>query len=780
MAAMAARMTAGTSDDASQPHGRLSQRLARLTLLQRLLVMDALIFLVAFFGVLSMIEWYAAGLAKRIDTERFLLARAFGGEIDHALGHGYEELNLTATLLEQKKTDMAASLERLASEGLFFGGVLLLDADGRVVDSDAEHTALRRRQLSAETVPAQAKVPGGTGWGVRLQNGGAYIVLSVPAESSGSGHRLAGLIPTDSGRVADTLARAVSIAATGHAELVDAQAKAMFSTEPDHSLGTSDHPSFYARRAAESLPPGTYRIDHEEEAERERHVMGFAPIESLPWVFALGGTERDTYASVRTLWEVFYSLMAVAGVLTVAMTVVGAPRLTQPVRELSEAARKVAGGSLETPIAVGSGGEIGELASSVETMRRSLYDWGVTLDQRVVERTKEIEDRNLELAASVEVARIAGSTFEVDPMLRLAADYIEEAFEADGVVIYLPGLGRRPALRISSAGLRANGDAGSPERCEACLAGGTIGVTTLSPGDGRLPPCLDAAEVLVETFVVRSPIPGDSEQSGSLCLLFGSRERGHRPAVATLQLLASSLSFGVRNSDFYQDVRQREAQARLLVGKVLTAQEEERQRVARELHDDAGQALASLMFGIDALDRTGPGRGTDRAEQLASLRTITKEAIDSLRRTIFALRPPALDDLGLEAAIMRYADLHARPAGVTVSISGAVDAHRLGPDGEVALFRVIQESLNNVVRHSGATAAQISLRQQPDGTIEVHVRDNGRGFDPSAARRADAVGIYGMAERAEMLGGHLTVVSAPGEGTAVNVVFPAATDLWAD
>lgn len=776
MAATAARMRAGTSDDASPPRGRLNQRLARLTLLQRLLVMDALIFLVAFFGVLSMMEWYASGLTKRIDTERFLLTRAFAGEIDNKLGHGYEELSLTATLIEQK-AEIPALLNRLASESPFTGGALLLEAGGRVVDSDAAHAALRGRQLTPQTVPAQAKLAGATGWGVRSENGTAYVALSVPAGASGPGHRLVGLIPADAGSVAETLTRAVSIAATGHAELADEQGKAMFSTEPGHNLQTSDHPSFYARRATEALAPGTYRIDHEEETERERHVMGFVPIESLPWVFLLGGTERDAYAPVRTLWEAFYSLAAVAGVLTVAMTLVGAPRLTQPVRELSEAARKVAGGSLETPIAVGSGGEIGELASSVETMRRSLYDWGVTLDQRVGERTKEIEDRNLELAASVEVARIAGSTFEVDPMLRLAADYIEEAFEADGVVIYLPALGHRPALRVSSAGLRAGGDTGTPERCEICLAGGTIGLVTLSSGDERLPPCLDAAEILVETFAVRSPVPGGREQTGSLCLLFGSREKGHRPAVETLQLLASSLSFGVRNSDFYQDVRQREAQARLLVGKVLTAQEEERQRVARELHDDAGQALASLMFGIDALDRAGPGRGTDRAEQLATLRTITKEAIESLRRTIFALRPPVLDDLGLEAAIMRYADLHARPAGITVSVSGAVDARRLGPDGEVALFRVIQESLNNVVRHSGATAAQISLRQQPDGAIEVHVRDNGRGFDPSAARRADAVGIYGMAERAEMLGGHLTVVSAPGEGTVVSAVFPVSADL---
>lgn len=770
---IAAPRGAAPSRGASPPRGRLRQRLAELTLLQRLLVMEALIFLLAFFGVLSMVEWYASGLATRIDAERSLLTRAFAGEVDHTLRHGFEELNATTVLLGEGQ-GVTLSLDRLVRKGLFSGGALLLDAEGRVAGSDSRRAALRGLRLPAETVPSAASVTGGAAWGIRLEDGTTYVALVAPADASAAGHRLAGLIAADSGIIADAFARAVSIADTAHAELVDGQGKSMFSTEPGHSLQTSDHPSFYVRRIAESLPPGTYRIDHEDGVERERHVMAFVQLESLPWVFALGGTERDTYAPVGTLWRAFYSLTAVAGVIAVAVTLAGAPRLTQPVRELSEAAREVAGGSLETPIAVGSGGEIGELARSVETMRRSLYDWGVMLDQRVMDRTEEIERRNLELAASVEVARIAGSTFEVEQMLRLTTDYIERAFEADGVVAYLPARGRRAAVRVSSARIRSEADPGTPERCEACLAGGGGGVKFLPPGDDRLPPCLDAAEVLVETFATHAPASDDSGQSGSLCLLFGKERMGHRPTIATLQLLASALSFGVRNSDLYQDIRQREAHARLLVGKVLAAQEEERRRVARELHDDAGQALASLMFGLDALDQPGAGRGAARAEQLAGLRTVAKDAIDSLRRTIFALRPPALDDLGLEAAIMRYADLHAHPVGVAVSVSGSVDAHRLGSDGEVALFRVVQEALNNIVRHSGATAAQISLRQYPDGAIEVHVRDNGRGFDLDAARRADAVGIYGMAERAEMLGGHLTVTSTPGEGTVVSAVFPAA------
>lgn len=773
-ATAAARMEIAAAEDTLPLRRRLRQRLAELTLLQRLFLVEILIFTIAFLSVLSLVQWYASNLATRIDTERFHLARAFAGEVDHLLDHGFEELNATVALVGEGQ-NLSVALERLAHEGIFSGGAVLLDADGLVIGSDSQRIALDGLRLSRETIPVRA--PGGQreAWGVRLENGSTYVALAVPATSSGTNQRIAGLIPSDRGVVSDTFVRALAIADTAHAELVDGQGLALFSTEPGHNLRTSDHPSFYLRRTAESLPPATYRVDHEEGAEGGRHAMAFIPLDSLPLVFAVGGTEQDTYAPVGTLWKAFYLLTAVVGASAAAVTLTGASRLTRPVRELRDAAHRVAEGSLETPIAVGSGGEIGELARSVETMRRSLYDWGTTLDQRVVERTREIEGRNLELAASVEVARIVGSTFDVESMLRLTTNYIEQIFEADGVVVNLPARGRHPAIRVSSTRMGGDSDPGTPERCEACLAGGS-GALKLYPGDERLPPCLGACDVWIETFTIDSQTPDANNQIGSLCLIFGDGHTAHRPASTTLQLLVSSLAFGVRNSDLYQDVRQREAQARLLVGKVLTAQEEERQRVARELHDDAGQALASLMFGIDALDRSGPGRGAERAEQLASLRTITKEAIDSLRRTIFALRPPALDDLGLEAAIVRYADLHARPAGISVSISGTVDAHRLGPDGEVALFRVIQESLNNVVRHSGATAAQISLREQPDGAIEVHVRDNGRGFDPGAARRAGAVGIYGMAERAEMLGGHLTVVSAPGEGTVVEAVFPAATN----
>jgi len=192
-----------------------------------------------------------------------------------------------------------------------------------------------------------------------------FGALAVPAGSSRADQRIASLIPSDSGGIADTFVRAVDIAETGHAELVDDQGKALFSTELGHNLQTSDHPSFYTRRVAESLGSGTYRVSHEDGDERGHHVMAFVQLESLPLIFALGGTEQETYAPVGTLWRAFYALAAMAGVIAVAVTLTGAPRLTRPVRELSDAARRVAGGSLETPITVGSGGEIGDRKSVV-------------------------------------------------------------------------------------------------------------------------------------------------------------------------------------------------------------------------------------------------------------------------------------------------------------------------------------------------------------------------------------------------------------------------------
>jgi signal transduction histidine kinase len=196
---------------------------------------------------------------------------------------------------------------------------------------------------------------------------------------------------------------------------------------------------------------------------------------------------------------------------------------------------------------------------------------------------------------------------------------------------------------------------------------------------------------------------------------------------------------------------------------VISAQEDERRRVARELHDETSQLLAALGMALHA----GPGTASaDPGDLLNRLQ-------DGVHRLIVNLRPAVLDDLGLAAAINMLAETQLRRGGIAVRTElSDLEHHRLPPSIETAVFRIVQEAILNIVRHSGATSVLIQAGTD-DGHVWVEIEDDGDGFDLAAVHPdADSlrgVGLLGMRERAELLGGRLTIESAPGEGTRVKV-----------
>ncbi len=211
-----------------------------------------------------------------------------------------------------------------------------------------------------------------------------------------------------------------------------------------------------------------------------------------------------------------------------------------------------------------------------------------------------------------------------------------------------------------------------------------------------------------------------------------------------------------------------QARSRLLE-RLIGAQEEERKRISRELHDSVGQALSSMIVGVSVVARLD---GPDEIEaKVAELDQLGGETLQLVRQLGKELRPSALDDLGLAAAIDRYA---AEFAIQHPKI--AIDVHcdlptRLPPTTETALYRIIQEAMTNVARHSGADTLSVLIASR-DGHVRAIIEDNGGGFRPEAARRnGQSVGIHGMAERAELLGGRLSIESGT-NGTTVYIEVP--------
>jgi len=220
-----------------------------------------------------------------------------------------------------------------------------------------------------------------------------------------------------------------------------------------------------------------------------------------------------------------------------------------------------------------------------------------------------------------------------------------------------------------------------------------------------------------------------------------------------------------------EERREREALRARFVSSVIAAQEEERKRIARELHDSTSQSLTTLLVGLKAL---GDSQGSAEVQRnLDELRSVVGTTLDEVHNLALHLRPSVLDDLGLPAALERYAAECQRRYGLRVELAiHGLDGRRLPAPVETALYRMVQEALTNVARHAQARMASVLLETYA-GSIRAIVEDDGRGFDATVIDRPDhRLGLYGIRERAELLGGTLTIESEPGRGTTLFVEVP--------
>jgi two-component system, NarL family, sensor histidine kinase UhpB len=210
-----------------------------------------------------------------------------------------------------------------------------------------------------------------------------------------------------------------------------------------------------------------------------------------------------------------------------------------------------------------------------------------------------------------------------------------------------------------------------------------------------------------------------------------------------------------------------EAERRAAGQLVLRAQEEERRRLARDLHDEVNQSLTAILLRLEALAQDAP---PGQAGEVAELKRLVNQAMEELAGLARQLRPAALDDHGLVPAIETQLKRFASRTGVEVRLAVRGDPSRLDGDQQTAIYRVAQEALTNVGRHAGATCVEVELSANGRGA-ELRVRDDGSGFEPDA-HRGGGLGLEGMAERARLVGGELDVRSSPRGGTSVRLRIP--------
>ena len=216
--------------------------------------------------------------------------------------------------------------------------------------------------------------------------------------------------------------------------------------------------------------------------------------------------------------------------------------------------------------------------------------------------------------------------------------------------------------------------------------------------------------------------------------------------------------------------------ARALAARILSAQEAERVRVSRELHDDTGQALTLILVRLQLVENMT--RDPEVRHELAELRELVVDTLDGVRRLAVQLGPSVLEDLGLRSALEWLADRVREDTGLQVQLSLECDDGRVPSTTAIAVFRVAQEALTNVVRHARASRADLRLAQD-DGGLVLTVSDDGVGFDvdEARARPTASVGLFGMAERVALVGGTIELLSRKGAGTRVEVRVPVREEV---
>ncbi len=288
----------------------------------------------------------------------------------------------------------------------------------------------------------------------------------------------------------------------------------------------------------------------------------------------------------------------------------------------------------------------------------------------------------------------------------------------------------------------------------------------------------------VRSFI-GAPLLVEGRVTGVLCATCQEPDRFTAEDLSVLQLAADRTAAALERSHLFAAVQTSKTQMQDLSRSLLEVHEAERQHIARELHDEIGQVLTAVKFGLQAVSKQRDPH--DLESMIAELVATIEDAICDVRRLSVGLRPPALDALGLEAALREYTDRLAQHLQMETMVQADGLPHRPPASVETACFRVAQEALTNIGRHAKASRVEVTLRERA-GTLYLMVTDNGCGFDvqhaTQRAQSGDSLGLRSMEQRVVLAGGHFQIQSRPGHGTRLRATFPmdrnTAAASWPD
>lgn len=374
----------------------------------------------------------------------------------------------------------------------------------------------------------------------------------------------------------------------------------------------------------------------------------------------------------------------------------------------------------------------------------------------------------LRLSAINAVSTIVSGSLELKQILNAALDKVLEATDAEAGTIFRLD---KQAQELVLAAYRGITGESATELARLSLGEGIYAQVAQS-GEGLVDqaPCQGPPATSSDGLWTRVVVPLKSKEQVQGVLAVSTRGSRHFPSeeLELLKVIGNEIGVAIENARLYENMR-------FYVQEVARAQEDERQRIARELHDETIQMMIVLSRRLEALITSPEPLSETVRQSLGSLQELLRDASRGIRRFVRDLRPPSLDHLGLVATVEGLARDLVERDGIGAEVRATGDVRRLHSEEELILFRIAQEALSNVRRHSGASQVIVELEFCPD-KVRMAIDDNGRGFD--VPERIDELvsvgrlGLIGMQERARTLAGTLTIQSAPGRGTAVTVEVP--------
>ncbi|TAK30071.1 MAG: HAMP domain-containing protein [Chloroflexota bacterium] len=774
----------------------------------QLLVVLGLASVFAVFGYLGLESLNES--TQRSLRERLLVTELVARQADQQIRGVVRHLeDLSASAGETLKGDDLHPIETFLAGQFGPGqslsyGLFLLGSDMRVIWSSTEDSIPRGSLMSGYPSIPRAMESGSTTVSSLVmspQNNRRLVLIAAPIKRQGG--RAVGFVGgamEPSQQDLDVLLRPLRLGRTGYGEIVDENGTVLASTQPDRLYLKDDRLDGFKTliEGRQSLVTSCHRChgDVASPSARERDVLAFTPLTMAPWAVALRQLEDEALQPTNEARNHMIFLALPLTLLALLGAWLTTRRVLRPVQVLTVASQRIAQGDLDFEIAFHGNDEIGKLSASFDVMRSRLKTsyqeierWNRGLEERVQQRTRE-------LSTLFEAAK-ASSTLDLDNLLETIVVRLVDILEpADSGALFLYDHELDRLLVRSACGydlatlanLRLRPGESIPGRVfqtgTAVLCRRPEEIATLlentSPENIVL---LHQARGQLDRAltVLCAPLSTKTGIVGSLMLESSHSDRPFAESdIKLVQAIADQVAVAVENARLYDEVQRKEAVRSELLEKVITAQEEERKRLARELHDETGQSLTALAISLATVETALPPDAQRSREMLAQAKELAERTLAETRRLISDLRPTVLDDLGLVPALRRHAKMQSELLGMDIQLQVSGPRRRLPSQIESVLFRVAQEAIINAAKH--ARACHVTLRLELGLTmITLQVADDGIGFEVAEVlgirTKGRGLGLLSMQERVSLLGGHFDVQSHAGHGTTVTVHVPLDKEI---